>query len=127
MMRRYRRYAATGLVLVLGACETRSQVNAFDGRCWIRGADHALVVLDPHVENIETCGARLEVRHLQTGAPITGAFGGFEVFANAHAIEAGTPYGYRIKLVSAADREKIDATIRLLLERQAAPPATTRH
>jgi hypothetical protein len=106
---------------LLGACETRSQVSEFDGRCWIRGTDHALVLLDAYVENIETCGARLEVRHIQTGVPVTGAFGGTPVFANSNAIEAGTPWGYRTRLVSAADRDRIDTAIRRMLDQQASP------
>ena len=119
MAGRSRICAAAALALVLCGCETRSELSAFDGRCWIRGSDQTLVLLDSHVENIETCGARLEVRHLQTGAPIEGVFGGTEVFANSSAIEAATPWGHRVRLVRPADRERIDAAIRLLLERQA--------
>ena len=104
------------LTLWLSACESRPRTYAFDGRCWIRGADGKLAIIDAHVENIETCGARLEVRHLQTGAPVAGAFGGTAVFANSKAIEAATPWGHRIRLVSQADRMILDDAIRRLLD-----------
>lgn len=105
-----------GLAVLLTACETRPQTHAFDTRCWIRGADQTLSVLDADVENIETCGARLEVRYIQTGKPVSGAFGGVNVFANDTAIEADTLYGHRTKLVSAADRARIGVAIRALLD-----------
>ena len=115
MIRRSTICAAAGFAVLLTACETRPQTHAFDGRCWIRGADQTLSLLDAHVDNIETCGARLEVRHLQTKAPVSGVFGGVNVYANAHAIEADTLYGHRTRLVSAADRARIDLAIRSLL------------
>lgn len=124
MVGRFRIYVAASFALALGACETRSQVSTFDGRCWIRGPGETLTVLDAHVENIETCGARLEVRYLQTGAPVEGLFGGTEVFVNSKAIEAGTPWGHRARLLHQVDRERIDAAIRQLLERQASAATT---
>ena len=103
--------AAVAGLLLTAACESRPPEVAFDGRCWIRGGDGRLTVLDAYVENLETCGARLAVRHIQHDRPVSGAFGGVDVFVDAHAIEAGTPYpGQRILLISAADRSSGDAS-----------------
>lgn len=107
--------------LMLAGCESRPRQAAFDGRCWIRGGDGTLAVLDASVENLETCGARLAVLHLQQGKPVSGAFGGVDVFVDADAIEAGTPYGnHRILLISAVDRKRLDAAIRQLMAAQSA-------
>lgn len=105
--------------LLLAACERPGEV-AFDGRCWIRGVDGRLTVLDPAVENLETCGARLAVRHIQSGRPVIGAFGGVELYVDADTMEAGTGLaGHRTVLLSPADRARVDAAIRRLLEAQA--------
>ena len=121
MIARYVLSIAAIASLLLASCESRPRQATFDGRCWIRGGDGKLTVLDANVENLETCGARLAVRHIQQGKPVSGAFGGVDVFVDADAIEAGTPYGgHRILLISTADRKRIDVAIRRLMAAQSA-------
>lgn len=113
-------FIAASMGFLLAGCETR-RPHAFDARCWIRGDDGRLTVLDANVENLETCGARLLVRYIQGERPVSGSFGGVDVFVDANVMEAATPYGdYRIPLVSMADRKRIEAATRRLLASQPA-------
>jgi hypothetical protein len=87
------------------------------GVCWIQSADGQLEPLDTGIANIETCAARLEVRYLQRGRPVTGAFGGVYVFVDRGAMAAAAPNGPREPLLRPADRARLDGAIRALLAR----------
>lgn len=69
-----------------------------------------------YVDNLETCGARLEAVHLMEGRPVSGAFGGLKVFADDQGMDAAAGRGPRQRLVNAAARQTIDADIRRLLD-----------
>ena len=69
-----------------------------------------------YVDSLETCGARLEVLYLQDGQPVTGAYAGMRVFADAEGIDTALLHGPRKQLVSRGTREFVDYHIKRLLE-----------
>jgi hypothetical protein len=84
------------------------------GVCWIDQGRAGFVPLD-RVDNLETCGARLEVVYLRQGRPVRGAYGGINVFVDASSIVAAAPNGPRARLIDPAPRRVVDADIRRLL------------
>jgi hypothetical protein len=77
-------------------------------------------VVGRDIENLETCGARLEAVRLLTDQPVSGAFQGVYVFADETGIRVGpTLDGPHRELISAADRARIDAAINELIRRRA--------
>lgn len=81
--------------------------------CWIDKGGGRMAVLDSGLENLETCGARLEAVRLIEGRPVRGAFGGVFVFADDTLIGASPRIdGPHIWLFSPQDRLRIDAAIR---------------
>ena len=84
------------------------------GVCWIERAPAGFVPLD-NVDNLQTCGARLEVVYLRQGRPVRGAYGGIHVSVDASAIEAQASNGPPANLIGAVPRRVLDAEIRRLL------------
>jgi hypothetical protein len=84
------------------------------GVCWVERGPANFAPLD-HVDNLETCGARLEVVYLRQGRPVRGAYGGINVSVDASAIVAAAPNGPPVRLIEPAPRREIDADIRRLL------------
>jgi len=85
------------------------------GVCWVEQGHAGFVPLD-RVDNLETCGARLEVVYLRQGRPVRGAYGGINVFVDASAIVAAAPGGPSARLIEPAMRPVLDADIRRLRE-----------
>lgn len=106
------------LGLTLAACESESARMASAQTCWIMNSKNALIPLDYGVQNLETCGARLEVRHLVLKRPVAGAYGGVNIFVDDRAITAAAPNGPEALLFNDADRKKIQVAIHRLLEVQ---------
>ena len=75
-----------------------------------------------YVDNLETCGARLEALYLRDGRPVTGAFGGLRVFADARGIDAASGRGPRERLVAPATRRVIDADLIRLMRAKGERP-----
>jgi len=71
-----------------------------------------------YVDNLETCGARLEALYLEHRRPVAGAYGGQRVFADMEGIDAASPHGPRQSLIPAPVRERVDAGIRRLMRAQ---------
>jgi hypothetical protein len=78
--------------------------------CWIEPAAGRFQPLD-RVDNLETCGARLEVVRLRRGRPVVGAYGGVYVLVDADAIDAQAPDGPRTRLFDPSTRRALDADI----------------
>ena len=87
--------------------------------CWIRADKAGLAPLD-QVENLETCGARLEVIYLRGRKPVQGAYGGMLLFVDASGIDAAAPNGPRSRLLTQNSRREIDADILKLIALQQA-------
>ncbi len=85
--------------------------------CWI-GADRSGLSPLDEVENLETCGARLEVMYLRGHKPVQGAYGGMLIYVDAHGIDAAAPNGPRGPLITQKDRREIDADIVKLIALQ---------
>jgi hypothetical protein len=72
------------------------------------------------VENLETCGARLEAVRILTSQPVFGAYQGVYVVVDERAISVGTTLeGPHRELISRGDRSRIDAAIHELIRRRA--------
>jgi hypothetical protein len=72
------------------------------------------------VENLETCGARLEAVRILTSQPVFGAYQGVYVVVDDRTISVGaTLEGPHRQLISRGDRSRIDAAIRELIRRRA--------
>ena len=93
--------------------------------CWIRNDRSGLEPLS-QVENLETCGARLEVMYLRGRKPVQGAYGGMILFVDANGIDAAAPNGPRAPLLTQNSRREIDADILKLIaleqEKRQPPP-----
>ena len=89
------------------------------GVCWIATEQGRFAPLDWEVENLQTCGARLEVVYLVENRPVVGAFQGVYVYVDRTMIAQAGRYGTPSQLIGPADRRKIDDDIRLLLEARA--------
>lgn len=87
--------------------------------CLIPYAD-GFKVLD-YVDNLETCGARLEVLYLEDGRPVRGAYGGIRLAADDQGIWAAAEDGPRQSLMSAVTRQRVDADIRRLIRARDQP------
>ena len=103
-----------GVAAVVVACARRIQPPSDVGVCWIL-ADGAFATLDPAVDNLETCGARLEVAYLRQRRPVTGAYGGVWVFVDAREIAAAAPHGVKARLLDPGARRRLDAAIGVLM------------
>ncbi len=84
--------------------------------CWVASGPGQYKVLD-WVENLETCGARLEVLFLRSGMPVSGTYGGIGVFVDTHGIEAAAPNEPRTTLLGPETRRQLDAAIQSLIQR----------
>jgi hypothetical protein len=94
------------------------------GVCWVERVPTGFVPLD-HVDNLETCGARLEVVYLRQGRPVRGAYGGINVSVDASAIIAMAPNGPAASLIGPIPRRELDAGIRRLMEANGERTATS--
>ena len=109
---------------ILGACPSprppfRPWAPVRGGVCWIVTERGRFEPLDWGVENLQTCGARLEVVYLVEKRPVVGAFQGVYVFIDRTMIAQAGRYGTPSQLIGPADRRKIDDDIRLLLQARA--------
>jgi hypothetical protein len=84
--------------------------------CWVASGPDRYRVLDM-VDNLETCGARLEFIFLSEGKPAQGLYSGVSVFADARGVDAAPPHGPRTTLLGARTRRDLDAAIRTLVAR----------
>jgi hypothetical protein len=114
MWRRWLVFGAIGLAGLLLLHKGPKAPPSDAGVCWVERAPAGFVPLD-HVDNLETCGARLEVVYLRQGRPVRGAYGGINVSVDASAIVATAPGGPPVRLIEPAPRREIDADIRRLL------------
>jgi hypothetical protein len=72
------------------------------------------------VDNLETCGARLEAVRILSNQPVFGAYQGVYVVVDEQGIDAQpTINGPRRELISRGDRRRIDAAIEELIRRRA--------
>jgi hypothetical protein len=85
--------------------------------CWVASSPSRYRVLD-WVENLETCGARLEVLFLRSGQPVKGLYGGISVFVDAQSIRAAAPNGPQTSLIGPKSRRDLDQAIQTLTSRQ---------
>ena len=113
--------AAIVLLCRLGACGRPTPALPDDaGICWIAPTGSATFLpLDQGIENLETCGARLEVVFLLRRRPVVGAYRGYYVFVDASGIAAAAPNGPRAPLFEPATRKPLDAQIRRLMAARA--------
>jgi hypothetical protein len=105
---------AVGLAGLLFLHQSPKPPPSDAGVCWVERPPAGFVPLD-NVDNLETCGARLEVVYLRRGRPVRGAYGGMNVSVDASAIMAAAPNGPPARLIEPAPRREIDADIRRLL------------
>lgn len=124
MWRRLLICCAIGLAAVLLLHRGPKAPPSDIGVCWIERGQAGFVPLD-HVDNLETCGARLEVVYLRQGRPVRGAYGGIYVFVDASAITAAAPNGPPARLIEPAMRPVLDADIRRLREANGERAAAT--
>lgn len=89
--------------------------------CWVASGPDRFQVLD-FVDNLETCGARLEVLFLRGGKPVSGAYGGVYVYVDSRSIEAAADHQPRTTLLAGQTRRDLDAAIRTLVAREASGP-----
>jgi hypothetical protein len=89
--------------------------------CLVQEAQ-GLVLLD-RVDNLESCGARLEAVYLESDEPVLGAYGGLRVFADANGIDAASAHGPRATLITPQMRAYVDQTLRELMARRDQRPA----
>jgi hypothetical protein len=72
------------------------------------------------VDNLETCGARLEAVRILSNQPVFGAYQGIYLVVDEEAISAGpTLDGPHRELISRGDRSRIDAAINELIRQRA--------
>jgi hypothetical protein len=90
--------------------------RAVTHECWVPSGPNQFRVLD-WVDNLETCGARLEVLFLRGGKPVSGAYGGVFVYVDADSIEAAADHQPRTTLLAGQTRRDPDAAIRTLIAR----------
>jgi hypothetical protein len=115
---------AFGLLALAGCDEGRASRG--EGLCWIaqgRGRERLLAV---EIPNLETCGARLEVIHLEERRTVTGSYGGVGILVDDGGIFARAPNGPSALLFDPASRRVLDHDIlKLLALRQRASGPTT--
>jgi len=88
--------------------------------CLIEAAE-GYVLLD-RVDSLENCGARLEAVYLESGRPVTGAYGGMNVFADRAGIDTSLAHGPRETLITPPMRQWIDSTlVKLMTARDQRP------
>ena len=85
-------------------------------------APTGFVLLD-RVDNLESCGARLEAVYLENGVPVTGAYGGIQVFVDGRGVDAVFDHGPRQTLIPPQMRAYVDATLRELMAKRDEQPA----
>lgn len=113
-------------VVIVAAFPAAQRAPVEPGLCSKLTADgEGFTAVGRDIENLETCGARLEAVRLMTEEPVAGAFEGVYVFADEGGITVGpTLDGPHRELISAADRIRIDAAINELIRRRAQEQAT---
>ena len=112
-------FLATCWPLALGACGQNPQPPFQAGVCFIDNGGGRYRPLDDGIDNLETCGARLEVVYLDRRRPVVGAFGGMYVLVDGGAIDSQAPNGPRAPLIDPGHRRQVDADIRLLQQARA--------
>ncbi len=110
---------AAWLPLALGACGQNPQPPFQAGVCFIDDGGGRYRPLDDGIDNLETCGARLEVVFLDRRRPVVGAFGGMYVLVDGGSIDSQAPNGPRAPLIDPRHRRQVDADIRMLQQARA--------
>ncbi len=103
------------LVVGLAGCGLNDPNSPAARTCSI-ASGAGFVPLDPDVDNLETCAARLEVVFLKRQTPVTGRYGGVFVYVTAQSIDAAKPNGPRERLLDPKTRAGVDDQIRQLLK-----------
>ncbi len=106
------------LLPALGGCGQNPQPPFQAGVCWIDSGGGRYRPLDDGIDNLETCGAHLEVVYLDERRPVVGAFGGMYVLVDGGSIDSQAPNGPRAPLIDPGHRRQVDADIRLLQQAQ---------
>jgi hypothetical protein len=120
--------AAVSALFALAACgEPEAGAPTDRGVCWTMSetaqGEPSYTPISRGVANLESCAAGLEARRMIEGRPITGAYQGHFIFVTeAQITSARSLSGSRFRVFEAADRLKIQQSIRQLMEAEANPP-----
>lgn len=119
-------------VALLGACspEPSAEAAAEAGVCWrVRVVDGQArrEAVERGIANLQTCAARLEAVRMRAGEPVEGKFEGRSIFASETELsQAASRTATRYAVLEPAERARVQAAIRTLLEAEAkrAAPAS---
>lgn len=78
-------------------------------------------IIGRDVPNLESCATQLEGARMMEGQSVSGAYNGHFIFATEEQITSSKAMdSTRIRVFEAEDRRKIQAALRVLIERQTA-------
>jgi hypothetical protein len=88
------------------------------------GEKQTFRVISRGVANLESCAVQLEGARMMEGQPVTGAYQGRFIFAEAEEVWAGACLkGQRFRVFTLKDKQEIQAGLRRLIElRKAGAP-----
>lgn len=113
------------LLTGLTACSSQAAAPFGEGICWrmldITHQKPRFEIIGRDIPNLESCAAQLEGARMMEGRSISGAYNGHFIFATVEQITSAKAMdSTRIRVFEAEDRRKIQAALRVLIERQTA-------